>query len=92
MNPVVQCVLSGLIAAVLTGAGAWLTLGRAVVRRDEARELVSMMAVQRESAASVCETHCPYLRDESALKVRLDALERKCDHIIALLEKRRPLG
>lgn len=90
MNPILQCVLSGLIAAVLTGTGAYLTLGRQVLRREEARELVSMMAVSRDAAAAVCETHCPYLRDESALKIRLDALERKCDHIIALLEKRRP--
>ncbi len=92
MNPVWQWAVGILLGIVVAGGGAWITWGRAVVRRDELHELISLIAVPREKAAAVCETHCPYLADKKVIELGFKVVNEKLDRLLDIQEEERKAG
>ena len=82
MARVMPLVVAALLGALVSGASAWVTLGRQMVTRDEVLQIV--------------EAHSPYLEDRKGvaraiaqldqLEVRLDAVQADLAAHKALLE------
>lgn len=70
-----EIVVSALATAVLTGAAAYIHLGRRMVTRDDLEQLT----IAPRDAAEVCETHCPYVPDRGAIQKSLEQLARTVD-------------
>lgn len=60
MRRVVELTLAALLGAMVSGAGAWVTMGRSVATRDEVIGLIG--------------THSPYLKDQRVLNDAIEQL------------------
>lgn len=80
-------VVSVLVTLVLSMGGAWAAFGRDVLRKADLTEILSAHAIAPQQAANVCETHCPYLRDERAIGEALERLERGLERLIEAVDR-----